>query len=229
MLRSLEAVYSTLRTNKVPGDQVTELESTILHAAVLFVCITQSEHNHLDFMNITNMHAHARTRTHTHSHVRTHTHTLIYVRTRTHTHTHTNQTPITEALFTHPTPPISLILNTTQTETPTDPEFNPLIVCTSLGGGTFNHQTLLDTELNWKSNAPTSLLRITELLPQNYYRSQFLSSLPTHAALLDGFALNVLGKVATAAVVTNRAEFQEGAQLEGDEPALVEAIKASLQ
>ena len=48
-------------------------------------------------------------------------------------------------------------------------------------------------------------------------------------ALLDSFALDVLGKVATAAVVANRSEFQEGAQLEGDEPALVEAIKASLQ
>ena len=64
---------------------------------------------------------------------------------------------------------------------------------------------------------------------QPCYRSHFLSSPPTHAALLDGFALDVLGKVATAAVVMNRAEFQEGAQLEGDEPALVEAIKASLQ
>lgn len=49
------------------------------------------------------------------------------------------------------------------------------------------------------------------------------------SALLDGFALDVLGRMATAAVVANRPEFQDGAQLEGDEPALVEAIKASLQ
>jgi len=49
-----------------------------------------------------------------------------------------------------------------------------------------------------------------------------------HAAILDGFALLVLGRHATSKVVRNRPEFQEGAQLQEGEPELVEAIRASL-
>jgi len=108
-------------------------------------------------------HTHYTTPTHTHYTTPTHTHYTTHTLPYKHIHTlhapsRNTQTTITQALCT----PSSPSLPTTLVEDPHESDFNPLTACTSLGGGTFNHRTLLDTELDWRGT------RLGTRLPTQY-------------------------------------------------------------
>ena len=152
-------------------------------------------HN-LTSLSLTHSLNHTPTRPHTPSHTpppthtpHTHTHTLhhTYTTIPTHTHMHTlhtlhapscnTQTTITQALCT----PSSPSLPTTLVEDPHESDFNPLTVCTSLGGGTFNHRTLLDTELDWRGTCLST--RLPTQYPKGVGESGTVVSLVEYCSL----------------------------------------------